>query len=191
MDLQREKGALPRAAARSSNIGGNVLVFVAVLAVLLVAIYVMNRGKPPEATMFSGAPAPAPAAGGPSPSNTQDHPAAGPPVKGSIELADGVEAPEGAVLFLTARPSGARGGPPLAVRRIEAQSLPTRFSIGAADMMIAGRPWKGPIDISARLDQDGDALSRSPGDLATSEPVRGVELGATKVRVILAVEGGR
>jgi hypothetical protein len=188
VDLQDAKGSLPKAAPARSNVGGNVLVFVAVVAVLLVVIYAMNRDKPKEATMFSGAPpAEAPVA---TPSGEPPVPS-GPTVAGEVVLGEGVEAPADAVLFITARPSGARGGPPLAVRRLDPEAFPAAFSLGPSDVMIAGRPWKGPIDLTARLDQDGDALSRSPGDLATPSPVSGVELGATGVRVILAPEEGR
>jgi len=187
-DLQGAKADLPKTAPPRSNVAGNVLVFVAVLAVLLVVIYAMNRGKPKEATMFSGTPPAAAPVDAPSQETAAPN---GPTIGGQVVLGEGIEAPKGAVLFITARPSGARGGPPLAVRRLDPETFPSEFSMGPSDVMIAGRPWKGPVDLTARLDQDGDALSRSPGDLATADPIRGVELGETDVRVILQLEEGR
>jgi hypothetical protein len=184
-DLQAQQASLPRASARtSSSLGTNVLAFVAFLAVLLVVIYSMNKGKPKEATMFSGGPAPAtdgrPSGSGPPPAS------AGPSIEGTLELADGTSAPAGAVVFVTARPSGGpSGGPPLAVRKIDVERFPHPFRIGAEDVMIPGRPWVGPVDLTVRLDQDGDALTRTPGDLSTAAPLKGIELGQSEVRVIL------
>jgi cytochrome c-type biogenesis protein CcmH len=94
--------------------------------------------------------------------------AGGAPLSGVVsvspELAEGL--PAGAVLFIIARVGSA--GPPLAVRRVPSPSFPLEFSIGPEDRMIATRPFAGEIQLSARLDQDGNATSRSPGDLQGS-----------------------
>ncbi|MGF1509444.1 MAG: hypothetical protein ACFB9M_08075 [Myxococcota bacterium] len=185
------QGDLPQsvpasAARRSSSLGTNVLTFVAFLAVLMVVIYAMNKGKPKESTMFSAPPPPPPTA-----SADTTTPANAAPITGRLEVPETVSVPASAVVFLTARPSGVPAqGPPLAVKRLEANAFPLAFSIGAGDVMIPGRPWRGPVDLTARLDQDGDALTRTPGDLETQTPVRGVELGQSGVRVILAESEG-
>jgi hypothetical protein len=109
----------------------------------------------------------------------------GAPIRGTLSLAPELEGelPSGAVLFLIAR-TGA-GGPPLAVKRIEAPRFPLDFEIGPADRMIQSVPFAGPVRLSARLDSDGNATSRTPGDLqgAASEAV---EPGATGVSIVLA-----
>ncbi len=101
-------------------------------------------------------------------------------IKGTIRLADGV-APVPGILFVIAR-SG--GGPPLAVRKLDASRFPVEFSIGASDMMIPGRRFEGEIALSARLDRDGNPMTRDPSDLsgATSGPVQS---GATGVEIVL------
>jgi len=92
------------------------------------------------------------------------------PITGTVsikpELASRV--PPGAVLFLIARTS--ESGPPLAVKRIPDPKLPLDFSIGPDDRMIQALPFAGPIRLSARLDSDGNAMTKLPGDLTGSTP---------------------
>ncbi len=86
-------------------------------------------------------------------------------IEGTLELAPNLmgRVPPGAVLFVIART--AEGGPPLAVVRVAEPRFPLRFSIGPDDRMIQSMPFAGEILISARVDADGDAMTRSPGDL--------------------------
>jgi len=97
-------------------------------------------------------------------------PASASPITGTVsikpELASRV--PPGAVLFLIARTS--ESGPPLAVKRIPDPKLPLDFSIGPDDRMIQALPFTGPIRLSARLDSDGNAMTKLPGDLTGSAP---------------------
>jgi len=83
------------------------------------------------------------------------------PISGQVRLGDGVTAPEGGVLFVIAR-GGA--GPPLAVKRMTPGSFPVPFELGPSDVMVQGRPFVGPIALSARLDRDGDPLTRDDAD---------------------------
>jgi hypothetical protein len=122
-------------------------------------------------------PAAARAAGAPPPGGSA-------PIEGTITLAPTLasQPPAGAVLFLIARTASA--GPPLAVKRIPNPQFPLEFSIGPDDRMIQTRPFAGDIRLSARLDGDGNATSRSPGDLqgeagATHAP------GATGVELVI------
>jgi hypothetical protein len=193
--LQKEKASLPQrpGSGRGSKLGANVLAFVALLAVLVVVIYVMNKGKPKEATMFSG---PAPAASPPAAQMARQQPSAagreraptetpaGEPIGGTVRLAEGVEAPSGGVLFLFARPAGQERGPPLAVQRVPQPSLPMEFRIDSDNVMIPGMAWSGPVDVSARWDADGDAMSKEPSDLE-AEPARSVDLGRMDVTLEL------
>ena len=93
------------------------------------------------------------------------------PVSGTITLASGYESkvPAGAILFIVAR-TGQGGGPPLAVKRIESPKFPLPFSLGPGDRMIQQMPFVGPLQLSARLDTDGNAMTRTPGDLQGQAP---------------------
>lgn len=92
--------------------------------------------------------------------------AGGGPLTGTIALAPELErkAPAGAILFLIARPAQG-AGPPLAVKRVESPQFPLEFSLGPDDRMIDAMPFVGPLQLSARLDADGNAMTREPGDL--------------------------
>lgn len=104
------------------------------------------------------------------------------PVTGTVRLIEGLEMPSRAVLFLIARVNEA--GPPLAVQRIVQPELPLDFSLGPEDRMIPSVPFVGPLLISARIDRDGNAMTRKPGDLQGS--ARGsFQPGARGVDVVI------
>jgi hypothetical protein len=86
-------------------------------------------------------------------------------VRGTLRLAPELEGrvPSGAILFLIARSTEA--GPPLAVQRIPEPRFPLDFEIGPNDRMIQQLPFAGPLRLTARVDGDGNATSREPGDL--------------------------
>lgn len=132
----------------------------------------------PAAEPGRGAPPMAPAA----PSEAAAD--AGAPVRGRITLAPAVasRAARNGILFIVARRGGA--GPPLAVKRIEAPQFPLDFEIGPDDRMIQAMPFSGPLELTARLDGDGNASTRSPGDLqgAAAGPV---DPGAGGVEIVL------
>jgi hypothetical protein len=113
-----------------------------------------------------------PQAASPSPSpTTTATPAAGSGsqnLEGTIQVVPPLveQIPDGAVLFLIAR--NAAAGPPLAVKRIPAPKFPFVFSIGPDDRMIQAMPFQGPIHLSAKIDTDGNAMTRTPGDLQTN-----------------------
>jgi hypothetical protein len=95
----------------------------------------------------------------------------GAPIRGTVrvsaELAGRI--PAGAVLFVIAR----RGttGPPTAVKRIADPHFPLDFEIGPGDRMIQTMPFEGPLTLTARVDGDGNAMSRQPGDLEAGTPI--------------------
>ena len=123
-------------------------------------IFPANAGEPAAPPMGAQPPAaatPAGAAGGATISGT---------ISVAPELAGSV--PAGAILFLVARPAGSRGGPPLAVQRMNATGFPLAFEIGPKDVMIPSMQFTGEIGLSARIDSDGNAMSREPGDLQGS-----------------------
>jgi len=133
-----------------------------------------SRGAPP---MGAGGPPPAPGAAPPAASSAA-------PLRGTISLAPELEGqvPAGAILFLIARRG--ESGPPLAVRRVAAPKLPFEFSIGPEDRMIEQMPFAGPLTISARLDADGNAMTRLPGDLQGAAPGT-YEPGASDIAIVI------
>ncbi|NNL66659.1 MAG: hypothetical protein HKP30_10480 [Myxococcales bacterium] len=60
------------------------------------------------------------------------------------------------------------GGPPVAVKRISEPRFPLPFELGPGDRMIQAIPFEGPLLLTARVDGDGNATSREPGDLLGS-----------------------
>ena len=112
------------------------------------------------------------------------------PIEGVIELAPELVSarPDGGVLFVIARPQGARGGPPLAVLRIPSPSFPLEFSIGPDDVMIPSMTFAGAISLSARLDADGNAMTRGAGDIS-SPVLEPLSPGTTGVALRLSERG--
>lgn len=154
------------------------------------------------------APAPAPAPGQPSMPQSGALPANHPPVgsggamapagasagpattlvTGTVRLDPKLASkmPQSATLFLMARPS-AQGGAPLVAKRVHPVTLPLSFQLTSEDSMIPAEQMPAQLFLQARLDQDGDAISRTPGDVAGSlaSPVAigatGIELELTQV----------
>ena len=100
-------------------------------------------------------------------------------ISGRLDLPKGAK-PKGSFLFISVRPEA--GGPPIAVRRDQNPKFPYEFSLGAADVMMAGTPFEGKVTVTARLKQDSDPLSRKPGDFSA---MLATEVGDTKVKLTL------
>jgi len=109
-------------------------------------------------------------------------PGAGDSIEGTLRASESVAIPRGAVVFLIARSTA--GGPPLAVRKLPPGPFPMAFRIGPEHTMIQGRPFHGPVQLSARLDEDGDAISRGARD-ASGEAAAPVEPGTSGVQILL------
>ena len=89
-----------------------------------------------------------------------------------------------AVLFIIARPAGGGGGPPLAVKKIEQPVFPLSYALGSENVMMQGMPFAGKVNISVRLDKDGNPTTRQPGDL-TGETKIPVDVGAKNIDIVL------
>ena len=87
-------------------------------------------------------------------------------VSGTIELDPKlkISLSPSAGLFIFARPDGVEAGPPLAVKRHGIFEFPFDFEMGQLNTMIEGTKFEGPMNLTARLDQDGNRKS-SPGDI--------------------------
>jgi cytochrome c-type biogenesis protein CcmH len=96
--------------------------------------------------------------------------AAAPQLLVTVTLAPALQDQAGAgdTLFVFVRAPG--GGPPLAIRRIDAPSFPVSVTLGPADRMLAGVQMTtgAEVTVGARLSRSGQAQAQ-PGDLE-SEP---------------------
>src|SRR5262249_58448279 len=81
----------------------------------------------------------------------------------------------GDTIFVVARKyeEGATGpGTPLAVRKLTAGKFPLPFALDSRDAMLAGTQLAGKVVVTVRVDKDGDAISKNPGDVTgQSKPV--------------------
>ena len=98
-------------------------------------------------------------------------------LSGAVEVVPELagDVPPNATLYLIVRVAGREGGAPLAVQQIHSPSFPLAFVITERDAMIEGTPLVGEMSVTARVDQDGDAFTTTPGDLVgqTSPVVAG------------------
>lgn len=108
-------------------------------------------------------------------------------VKGVIKIhpkaKDRVKA--GGAVFVIVKRAGADGapsGPPLAVDKLSWGTGDLPFEITEKNAMIAGTELTGDVIVTARYDQDGDALSKQPGDVSGSVHVK---IPADKVNLTL------
>jgi len=112
-------------------------------------------------------------------------------IQGEIRLSPDLEkrVKKDAVLFVMAKLEGADEGPPIAVTRIMVSTFPVPYTLSLTHGMmensedIAGRK----VRVSARLDQDGDASTRQPGDLIGFYP-EPVAMGSSGVSFVLNQE---
>jgi hypothetical protein len=74
----------------------------------------------------------------------------------------------GTSVFLIVKRAGADGattGPPLAVDKLSWGNDGVAFELTEANAMVAGTELSGDVVVTARYDQDSDALSKQPGDV--------------------------
>ncbi len=120
----------------------------------------LPEGHPPiDSTAVAASPTPTPAASGPG-------------VRVTLDLDPGARQRSG-IVFVIAR--SASGGPPVAVKRVIANSFPLNVELTSADSMM-GQSLPATFRIEARLDADGDPLTKPPTDPAAMQD--GVAPGA-------------
>ena len=142
-----------------------------------------QRGNVPPAR--AEVPRQAPAQQGAPPVAAQSAPA-GATISGTIVVDPSLAGamPSGGMLFVIARPFGVNAGPPMAVLRMPSPRFPVAFEIGPDNVMIPSMRFEGDIGISARLDSDGNAMTKLPGDLSGATP-QPLQPGAKDVKIVL------
>ena len=109
----------------------------------------------------------------------------GAPLAGKLLLADAVKdhVAKGDVIFLVARQDdGSEKGSIVAVRKLTAGDWPQPFQLDGRDAMSAGTKFEGKLVVTARVDKDGDAISKQPGDVLG---VTHTEAGRSNVQLVL------
>jgi len=91
-------------------------------------------------------------------------------LSGVIKLDDKVKSKvaAGDVIFVVARKYEAGStapGTPLAVQKLSADKFPMKFSLDSRDAMLVGTTLAGKVVVTARVDKDGDAMTKNPGDV--------------------------
>lgn len=128
-----------------------------------------------------------PAAGGATPPTKPAAPATGQSISGTITIDAKLKAQldGNAALFIIARPAGGAGGPPLAVKKIDKPSFPLPYTLSQENVMMQGTPFSGKVNLTARLDKDGNPTSRGAGDLTGEYKKNPAEVGAKNVDIAL------
>jgi cytochrome c-type biogenesis protein CcmH len=117
---------------------------------------------------------------------------AAPELSGTIELDAGVDPAawgEGATLFVSVR---AAGGPPMPLRakKLPAGPFPLSFALTPADSPMGGGPLPAEIEVTVKVDLDGNPMGDDPGAPKVTVPVRtGPDAPADPLRVVLAAGG--
>jgi tetratricopeptide (TPR) repeat protein len=83
---------------------------------------------------------------------------------------------KGGTVFVIARAEGVSAGPPVAVKRLDVAMLPITIDLTSADSM-TGQPLPPKMRLEARVDSDGNALTRDPGDASAVQD--GVAVGSS------------
>jgi tetratricopeptide (TPR) repeat protein len=140
------------------------------------------RSQPPAPAVPPNHPAlPNPGAESASAGTPAAAPVSGPSVHVTLTLPGAKPSPT-AVLFIFARAAGQTAGPPAAVKRIGNPTFPLEIDLTAADSMM-GQPLPSTVRIEARLDSDGDAMTKNPSDPHAVQDR--VATNGTKVSLVL------
>lgn len=88
------------------------------------------------------------------------------------------------IMARVARGSG-EGGPPVAVLRATSFRFPFRYTLSQQNVMMEGMPFEGPLNISVRVDKDGNPMTRNSGDLVGSYGRNPAQVGDAGVDIVI------
>ncbi len=107
---------------------------------------------------------------------------------GEIRIDDTVSSPPaGWVLYVIARP--AEGGPPVAAARFEKVVFPHKFKLTEKNVMMTQPSADTSLILSARLDEDGDPISKGANDLV-GKVDSAITVGAENLLITLKKTAG-
>ena len=101
-------------------------------------------------------------------------------ISGEVALVSGDISKPGGILFVIAKEAGKPM--PVAVLRVPQPKFPLKFTLSAANAMVAGTPFNGPFLITARYSPTGDAMDKSGPEGSEAKPVA---VGRTDVKISL------
>lgn len=108
-------------------------------------------------------------------------------ITGTIVLAKArkKDVKKGDLMFLIARRTGGPAGPGsmLAVQKLVVDEFPMPFAVSSRDAMMPGMKFEGEVNLSIRLDKDGDPMTRRKGDVFGE--ALGVKVGSKDVALLL------
>jgi hypothetical protein len=104
-------------------------------------------------------------------------------ISGTIALDETIADSIGSTVtvFVIAR-TGEGKGHPVYAKRLDVGAFPAKFALGASDSMTGEEP-SGAVSLEARIDLDGDAMTREPH--APFAKIDVVNVGAQNVRLTL------
>jgi tetratricopeptide (TPR) repeat protein len=103
------------------------------------------------------------------------------PIHITLNLAERVTTPRQGVIFITARAERVTSGPPAAVKRLPISTFPLTFVLSSADSMM-GQPLPAKMRVEARIDSDGDPMTRDSHD--PSGVADGVTVGSSVTLIL-------
>ena len=189
-DEQQEK---PESARNSPTGKWLWLVLGLILLVMLFAILKSGGNPAPEKMILprvAGRVQRGDLSGAGLPPDSESVASSGSVVSGTITISDALKSKvkPGSVIYVIARPAGVKKGPTVAALRVDSTDFPIQYAMSEKNLMVTGAALEGKLDISVRLDQDGDAGTRQKGDLSGSCKKNPVSVGATDADIVLDTE---
>lgn len=89
------------------------------------------------------------------------------------------------VLYIIVYSAGSTTGPPLAVKKIEHPVFPLPYTVGPENVMMPGLSLSGKVQVSARLDKDGNPMTKEPGNLTGEYKKNPVPVGSGNVDIVI------
>lgn len=105
-------------------------------------------------------------------------------IAGTVKLKEGLKPNGFGTLFIIARNAKVKGGPPLAVKRVEDPVFPIGFQMSQKNVMIKSNQFTGDITLSAKWSKSGSPMKTTSGDLFMTKPLL-TKVGTKGLEVIL------
>ena len=90
-----------------------------------------------------------------------------------------------ATLFIIAYGEGSKGGAPVAVKKIDRPTFPLTYSLGNENSMMQGSSLPAKVNITVRLDKDGNGMTHEPGDLLGAYKQNPAPVGSKNVDIVI------
>ena len=85
----------------------------------------------------------------------------------------------------TIRSIGDRANESIAVKKIDRPTFPLDYALSQDNVMMQGMPFTDKINVTVRLDKDGNPVTRTPGDMTGDYKKNPVEVGTKNVDIMI------